>query len=247
MKFKLKKIWVLSKLKFVLLMKNFQAIIGSGMAIIVVITLKCLMEDSQAGAEINIPAFVLNFGLTFNSIMSAIMITSLPITEDKEKNTLRSLVSSTYSSTEYIISSILPAFIIIFLVNQLIIPLSGVNFTFTSWLLYTVLASIMALTSLAIGSAVGIISNKVQVTSMITVPIMLPLVIIPSLKMVSPVVKKVSHFLYSGIISDKVDRLVNNYSISFSLLDWTVVLGQLFLCFGIFYVVFRKKGIEITK
>ncbi|MEE6727823.1 hypothetical protein PS420_07605 [Pediococcus acidilactici] len=74
---------VLLKIKFKLLVKNFSAIVGSVLAIFFSIVFKnTLPEASFAGQK---GQFILTMTVLFNAVVSAIMMVSIPMAEEKEK------------------------------------------------------------------------------------------------------------------------------------------------------------------
>ncbi len=89
--------------------------------------MKYLYSSMSTGASSPeyLNAYVLSMGLVMNLGMCGIYCPSLLLAEEKEKNTLRVLMTSSVNGLEFFIGSILPVFVITVLINFLLIPISG--------------------------------------------------------------------------------------------------------------------------
>ena len=89
--------------------------------------MKYLYSSMSTGASSPeyLNAYVLGMGLVMNLGMGGIYCPSLLLAEEKEKNTLRVLMTSSVNSLEFFAGSVLPVFFITVLINFLLIPISG--------------------------------------------------------------------------------------------------------------------------
>ena len=111
---------------------KFRAIANGNMAVmpIFIIVLAVVLRfafKSMGGGEVNsfVSGYILNFGLTFNIGSMGIFLTSAILAEEKEKNTLRVLMTSSVNGAEFFIGSILPIFTVMMAVNVLVLLVSG--------------------------------------------------------------------------------------------------------------------------
>lgn len=111
------------------LLKNTSALIGPLMALGMTLLLKYFyssMTESPEELEMAL-AMALNFGLSMNIGMGAIMMSVLSLAEEKEKNTLRSLMTSSVNSKQFLVGSLIPPLVITFIINYLLLFLSGLD------------------------------------------------------------------------------------------------------------------------
>lgn len=111
------------------LLKNTSALIGPLMALGMTLLLKYFyssMTESPEELEMAL-AMALNFGLSMNIGMGAIMMSALSLAEEKEKNTLRSLMTSSVNSKQFLVGSLIPPLVITFIINYLLLFLSGLD------------------------------------------------------------------------------------------------------------------------
>ncbi|MCB6623629.1 hypothetical protein LI126_15045, partial [Mediterraneibacter sp. 210702-DFI.5.30] len=73
-----------------------------------------------------VTGYILQIGVIFNVTMTGIMAASMPLAEEKEKQTLRVLLSSSVNKVEFLIGSLAPVLVIMTAINFILIPISGV-------------------------------------------------------------------------------------------------------------------------
>lgn len=242
---KLSTIRALIKLKFVLTLKNISAIIGSVLALGFAILFKLTLHAAPFAAPgMNKSFFILQMCYIFNAVMSGIMMTSIPMAQEKEKKTIRVLMTSSVNEFEYLIAAIIPPFIIIFLTDLLIVPLSGVSFTVSKWVAYIVISIFTILLSMVIGFIMGVLSRKVSDTSYWVMPVLLPLVLIPQLSNTNAVFSKLSEYLYTGVMVHALNNIYFQRIPYMSMLDISVITVEFIIVILIFAISFRKRGLS---
>ncbi|MGX9799464.1 ABC transporter permease [Pediococcus acidilactici] len=233
---------VLLKIKFKLLVKNFSAIVGSVLAIFFSIVFKnTLPEASFAGQK---GQFILTMTVLFNAVVSAIMMVSIPMAEEKEKKSLKVLVTSTIGENEYLLATIIPPFIVIMITNFILPMLSGVKLNVASYWMYILITFILTLISMLIGLVVGIASRKISDTSYFTVPLILPLILIPQLSSFSDVFKHISEYLYTGILYKALEKLVSLGKLNLNAKAIIILIIEVVIFWIIFAFLYKKKGLK---
>ena len=126
---KLRKIKAVLSLKTKMLLGNTAAITGPLMAIAITIAMRFLygsLTSDPADAS-QLYGLALSLGMAMNIGMGAVMMTALPLAEDKEKHTLRTLMTSSVNGSQFFIGSIVPPFIITVITNFIIVLVSGAD------------------------------------------------------------------------------------------------------------------------
>ena len=208
------KIAVIFQLKLLAILKNFSIMVAPVTALSFVLLFKTIVPLEPAEAGVSTPAFILGFSLTFNIVMSGLMMTSQPLAEEKENQTLRVLLSSSVTHGDFLIGSALPAFLLTTLVNLGLVPLAGTSFQTLSLLPFLMLTSFASLISILFGLAVGIYAKNQIQASIISFPIIMVLTMIPIFTAFSPDFDRLSHLFYSGILIHYINQilLVGHYS-----------------------------------
>ena len=96
------KTFAVIKLKAKMLIGNTAALTGPLMSIGMTIFMKFLYSGIIDGDNSPFLTYVLNFGVSFNLGLGAIMMSALPLAEDKEKHTLRSLMTSSVNGLQFL-------------------------------------------------------------------------------------------------------------------------------------------------
>ena len=114
-------------------------------------------------------AYVLSMGLVMNLGMTGIYCPCLLLAEEKEKNTLRVLMTSSVNGLEFFLGSILPVFIVTAIINFLLMPISGYMISGNDLAVFALVSILSSLTSCIIGMLLGIFAkNQVSAGTIIT-------------------------------------------------------------------------------
>lgn len=116
--------------------------------------------------------FVLTLGLLMSMSLMPISVMSMMIAEEKEKNTLRTLMLSNVSAADFLASKSLVIFLIAQLVNLFIYTLSGAE-SGIGIVLFFLVTSFSILCMLLFGAVVGILCRNQMSTGMLSAPLAL--------------------------------------------------------------------------
>lgn len=162
--------------------------------------MKYLYSSMSTGASSPeyLNAYALGMGLVMNLGMCGIYCPSLLLAEEKEKNTLRVLMTSSVNSLEFFAGSVLPVFFITVLINFLLIPISGFAMDGGQLGLFALVSVIASLTSCIIGMTLGIFAKNQVSAGTITTPVLLLLVMVPIFGDVVEALSGLSEYVFTA-------------------------------------------------
>ena len=189
-------------------------------------------------------ATVLNLGLTMNITMTGTFVTSAALAEEKEKHTLRMLMTSSVNGIEFFLGSIIPPFIEIMILNIALIPISGISLASIPLGMYLLATALASITSCILGMLLGIYAKNQMSASTLTTPVILVFMLIPSFSAFIPSLGKISKFLYTGVVSEMVYSYAAGTAFTMKALHMIVLVGEILLAFVLFLVCYKKNGYE---
>ncbi|MGX7419909.1 ABC transporter permease [Carnobacterium gallinarum] len=247
MSISMRKVNALFMMKLQMILKNFAIMIGPLMAIGFVLIFNQIMPtqsiaDLKAeGAEFMV-GFYFQFGVMFNVLMTGIMASSIPLAEEKEKNTLRVLMTSSVNALEFFLGSLLPVLVLMIVINILLLPISGM--TGINIPIYILVTTIASFITIIIGSLIGLISKDQKATSLISTPIMLVLMMLPMFAGMNSTLQDFSKFFYTGSMNEILINLVLDKPTSVSIFNSIILAVWLVSSLVIFVHYYRKNGLD---
>lgn len=241
-----KKIHVLTHFKFKELFRNKTFLITGSMVPLLTLLMRFVYQNLLDGKAMPpmMVALVLNLGLLMNLTSVSMMMPATMLAKDKEKNTLRTLMTSSVNGTEYFISSVIPSFVVSFLINLLVLVLSGISLGEVNLVLYFLVTAIAGLTSCVLGMLIGLFAKNQMSSSNICTIFVLVLMLVPVFGNIAGSFQKVSNFLYTGIVGNLVSAFAEGSHQGLSLQSWLVLVGELAIISLLFVVNYRKNGFE---
>lgn len=191
-----------------------------------------------------ITGYLLNFGLIFNITLMGIYVTSAALAEEKEKNTLRTLMTSSVTGIEFFLGSILPITGMIMAINLLLLPVSGSTLGDMNLLLYLFVTLIATLTSCIIGMIMGIFAKNQVSASTITTPVLMIFIFIPTFAGLVDSLQGISSFLFTGVISDMANAISTHTAFSLGGFQLVVLIGEILISILLFLYCYHKNGYE---
>ena len=245
MRLSFRKINAILQLRLNLILSNMSTLLTPIFAIGFVIIMKKLMPDvnvGEKGAPFSTTDFLLSFGLIFNIAIAGITSSSAPIAEEKEKNTLRVLMTSSVNGFEYFLGSMIPSLLILIATNILLIPASGIAFTEIPIITYLIITTFCSLISILIGYILGIYTNNQAQASLVSTPLLIILTATPVVRIFNEKLAVLADYTYAGVLANLSESLLNDYQVNF--FDISVLLGWFFVALGIFFYAYKKNGLD---
>ncbi|TDL31098.1 ABC transporter permease [Jeotgalibacillus sp. S-D1] len=247
MSLSLNKINAVLQLRLKLMLSNLSLLFTPIFAIGFVIIMGSLLpnlDGGEAGAPFSTSGFLLSFGLIFNIAIGGISMSSSPIAEEKEKHTLRVLMTSSVKGVEYFIGSMIPLLVILVATNILLIPASGVAFNDIPLPAYLVITTLASLISILIGYIIGTYAKNQAQASLISTPILITLTSIPVLKIFNENLAEILNYTYGGVIANLSDALAADRGYQWNVTDVSVLAAWFIATLGLFIYIYKKNGLD---
>ena len=178
--------------------------------------------------------------LMMNTMIGGAFTMSCLIAEEKEKNTLNVLITSTVSVWDFLISNLLIAFIFTMGINVFLYLYLGIS-AIINWGQFAFIAASSALVASVLGATLGIGSKNQMTASTISTPLLL----IPMIPM----------FLPDNIFTDRILHYFFTEQIHFMLTDISdgefrffrvgIVAANLAVFSLIFALYYKKRGLGV--
>ena len=227
------------KLKAKMLLGNTAALTGPLMSIAATVLLKILYAGMLEGDNSAILTYVLNFGISFNLGLGAVMMSALPLAEDKEKHTQIS-DDITVNGLQFFIGSIFWPFVITVGVNYIVIFVSGVDSSRINMVMFSLLTVVSSLISGKLGLLLGIYAKSQVNANNLMMPFVMVLSLVPTLSTLNETLGRISNYLYTGIVT----TMLNRYSegLEFRLeISQVLVLALCVVGISVLFVVKYRK------
>ncbi len=195
-----------------------------------------LYRYMNLGGEHMDPQFVMALGLLMALSLVPISCMSMMIAEEKEKNTLRTLMLSNVSAGEFLFSKSLLIYLISQAVNLLIFLLTNTGFEgFARFFLVTTCTCVCMM---LFGASIGIISRNQMSTGMLSAPFMLVMLMPAIFGQVDEGIASVARFTPTYAT---LELIGGAGGLAFNL---AVILGWAVLAAALFGVVYRRKRLD---
>jgi len=181
---------------------------------------------------------ILNTLISLNVMMSGIQTMSVLIAEEREKNTLNVLVTSTVSGLDFLLAHVLTTATITMVVNVAIYFIVGVDgLALSDYLIVTGVGTIAAIT---LGATFGLLAKNQAAATTMVMPILMVLLIAPMFFADTFFVENILYYAFTEQMGLAVLDLMGDG------LNWMRVIflgGNIALFAVIFAVCYRKRGL----
>lgn len=189
-------------------------------------------------------------------ICSVLTVSALPcsflsmiVAEEKEKNTLRTLMLSNVSSFEFLFSKAFVTLVYSEIINIIVFFIIGVDISsLASFLLVTTVALIPLL---FFGAAIGLLAKDQMTTGLYSSPVMIVLMILPMFAMMKDSIRSVARFFPTNAMMElyfsmsKDPKIIKMLGDDFNdLFNWGVLAVWMIICLAVFWFVYKKKGLD---
>ncbi|MBO1305217.1 ABC transporter permease [Enterococcus sp. 669A] len=246
MSLSISKIVVLTRFKFKELFRNKTFLITASMVPLLTLLMRFLYQNILDGEAMPpmMLALVLNLGLLMNLTSVSMMMPATMLAKDKEKSTLRTLMTSSVNGGEYFVSSVIPSFAVSVVINLLILFLCGIDMSQLNLGLYLFVTSLASLTSCVLGMLIGLFAKNQMASSNLCAVFILVLMLVPMFGNLADSFQNISGFLYTGIVGNMVSAFAEGSNQGLSIQSWLVLIVELLVISCLFVVNYRKSGFE---
>lgn len=239
MNLSLRKVWLIFKIRANLSFKNPTIAMFPFLAIGYVLIFKSIITANRGPAII----WILSMAVLFNTIMSGLMLSTIPLVTEKENKTLSVLLNSKVNAKEYIAGTTGFSLVFIVITNLVAVIVSGISWQQLPLFPFILLSVVTVLISTMIGDAVAILFKTQILAGFVTLPLMFLLAIVPMFKSFSAVASNISDLTYSGVMMNFMIRSVATGKSNLNGLEVVTLLCWLIGSFLLFLLAYRKKGL----
>ena len=200
------------------------------------------MANEGSSAE-SMNAYALSMGLVMNIGMCGIYCTSLLLAEEKEKKTLRVLMTSSVNGMEYFIGCILPVFAATVILNYVLMPVSGYIISGKTGAVFRGDDLIFS-DQLYHGMLLGIFAKNQVSAGTITTPVLLVLMMVPMFSNFIEILSTISKFFFTGILMDMIMDIAADKGSVLQAGSVVIMVVEAVLAVGLFVVCYRQNGFE---
>ncbi|MDO5601313.1 MAG: ABC transporter permease [Oscillospiraceae bacterium] len=195
------------------------------------------------GPEAMPPMYLLSMTVSMSLCLLPTATLSMSIAEEREKNTLRTLVLSGVTAVEFLLSKALACLVMLTVVDTLIFAVVGAPWGFfPAFLLVTTLAGLCLE---FLGGVIGLVSRDQMSTGTISAPLMLLLMIPSMLANVNAVLAAIARFspVYAALQLFGLSSQNAMFSAD-ALWYFGVLLVWTLLSLAAFWLVYKKRGTD---
>ena len=196
-----------------------------------------------AGGAAGMSAYALALGVLMNISMTGIYCVSAGLAEEKEKNTLRTLMTSSVNGLEFFLCSLIPAVLMTTVVNVLCALIVRFEMSPAQWGGYLAVTTAAAVISSVVGMIFGIFAKNQVSASTITTPGILIFMMIPMFSGLSEKIETVSEYLFTGIAFDAVANIYAGNPVV-DLRGVLVLAVECAAAVAVFLILYWKNGFE---
>ena len=204
--------------------------------------MKAIYGAATKGA-FDMSAYALALGVLMNILMEGVYCTAAALAEEKEKNTLRTLMTSSVNGLEFFLGSLIPVVLMSTVVNVLCAFVARFDMGLSQWIPYLSVTVACSAISAVIGMIFGIFAKTQVSASTITTPALLVLMMIPMLSGFSAILEKIAGFLFTGIIFNAIANMDNALPAA-DLKGILVLAAEFLVSVAVFLALYRKNGFE---
>ncbi len=195
--------------------------------------------------DIDMSGYTLSLGVLMNVCMTGIYLVAATLAEEKEKNTLRTLMTSSVNGLEFFLGSLIPILLLMMIVNVLCVLISGFQMTnFENWCIFLLVTTCASIISAIIGMIFGIFAKNQMSAGTMTTPALLIFMMIPMFKALNEILSKISNFMFTGIIMNVIDN-ISKHSTAIDIQNIIILIVEIVLSIILFLILYKKNGYEI--
>ena len=202
-----------------------------------------IIYEKASGGMATMNAYALALGMLMNISMMGFYCTAASLAEEKEKNTLRTLMTSSVNGLEFFLGSLIPVVLMTEIVNVLCVFIVRMTMTPMQWGAYLAVTSTASVIASVVGMLLGIFSKNQVSASTLTTPVVLVFVMVPMFTGLSETLRKISMFFFTGIAFDSIANISNGLP-AVDAKGIAILAAELILAVFLFLILYRRNGFE---
>jgi len=194
-------------------------------------------KDSISKVDILIMCLGMNLALVSSFVIAML------IAEEKEKNTLRTLMLSAVSPWEFLAGKALIALLVSETINIIMFFIVGISTQYLGQ--YILLTTLVVLTMIEIGAVIGIISPNQMSTGVVGMPVIMILLLIPLFAGINKTIKTIAEFLPNYNMNLMLEKVFKGGTIgSGNVYNIAVILVWIIIAAATFMITYNKRGLD---
>lgn len=239
------KLTAVAQIKWICISRNTAIMIGPLLTVVMVWMFKTLYSINSGGDLSPIlVSLILSLGISLNLCMDGFLMVRTAIAEEKEKHTLRVLMTSSVTGMQYFIGSILFPFVLMNILNIVVLVISGISMSQVSVVAFLLVSAAASLISCVMGMIAGLCAKNQMNANLISYPLVIVLMMIPMFGNLSEKLHHISGFLFTGVLTEMASGFAEGMLYTLKPLDIAVLIGELIISILVFLVLYRRNGYE---
>lgn len=187
--------------------------------------------------------YIMNVSINSNLMLVSGFATAALIAEEKEKNTLRTLMLSSVSPLEFLAGKVFVTLVISVGVNILTYFIMGMKLYYIGQ--FIMITTLVTICFIEFGAVVGILSENQMSTGTIGMPFFMAVFIVGTLSKMNNIAGVVANFLPNYNMEVLLNRVYANEAISMNFAyNISVILIWIMIGAGIFAYAYKKKKLD---
>lgn len=193
-------------------------------------------------AEMFLGQYIFHLCTIMNIGVVPISVVAMSIAEEKEKNTLRTLMLSNVSAIEFMIAKLLLGLVLFLVVNVLVFFICEVEISSFVWTMSVI--TITSISALMFGAVIGLIAKDQMSTGYYATPVML-LFMAPIFGMLSEKISQFTKFIPTSSMMwlENVTEF-SDLTTSDGLLAISVILVWIVISLVLFKFIYKKNSLD---
>jgi ABC-2 type transport system permease protein len=206
------------------------------------IILSLIFSRLSGGLE-QLKEYNMNVSLNSNLMLVSGFTISMIIAEEKEKNTLRTLMLSAVSPLEFLIGKVFITLVISVGINILTYFIMGMQLIYIGQ--FIIITTLVVICFIEFGAVVGILAENQMSTGTIGLPFFMALFLISTLAKINDIFVTVANFLPNYNMQILLNRIFTNEHININFAyNIAVILVWIIIGAGVFAYAYSKKKLD---
>ncbi len=186
---------------------------------------------------------ILNLCLGMNLTLVSSLVMAMLIAEEKEKNTMRTLMLSAVSPMEFLAGKAIITFLLSLVVNMTMFFIAGMNIQYLGK--YIFISTLVALSMIELGAVIGLIAQNQIATGTIGMPIMMFFLMVPMFASFNNIVGKIASLLPTYNLNILLAKVFKGEAINTGVTyNICIILVWIIISAAVFAYIYSKKGLD---